>query len=330
MRLKNKQDGLTIQINLSPGDAEIAHHTVPAIIAACNLYDEIIIIVDCVKAQSTKLFDAEARLIEPIFTSNLKKICDFAEMLKFTRVVTEVYYLNSNMHDYMQFLANKFLGTDYYYSHGYGGTGNMSYWMGIDMAKYRYVLHFDGDLIISQNSNWVYETISNMSLSENYIFGAPRHAVPIENDFQNISKHEGIQLTDHISFWTHNWFSTRCFILDQVKLDRYLPLIKGSLNVELFLRRLIKKDFRFDPEIVFYKRLGNEKGVRKVINKESAYYMHPFSKPPELIKYLGRIINSYGLGLIPNEQQGDPELNLDAWINYLDSKEIIPSNNFSF
>lgn len=309
------QQGVTLQINLSPGDAEYAHITVPHLIRNVGLVEERILVVDCIKAPKTKLFDADKILQEPRYSRNLKVIVDLANKFKKEGLVDEIYFLTEDKIEVMRFLSDKYLGGLYNYSHGYGGTGQMSYWWGIELTNYKYVLHFDGDIVIHTKSEpqWLSNTLKVMEESDKFVFGAPRHAPPISGDVQNVANFEGIPLVDHGAYFSQAWFSTRCFILDREKLEKHLPLLKGKIKWELIFKRLWKRDFRFDPEIVFYKRLGRELGVKKVILKKSSFFIHPHSKPKELLSILGTIIKSVENSNYPKKQEGETEILIDEW-----------------
>jgi hypothetical protein len=315
MKNINLKHGVTLQINLSPGDAQYAHLTVPHLIRSIVSIDERILVVDCIKAPRTKLFDADTILKEPRYSSNLKIIVDLAKKYKEEGLVDEIYFLTEDKLEVMRFLSDKYLGGFYNYSHGYGGTGQMSYWWGIELAKYKYVLHFDGDIVIHTKSEpqWLINTLECMKDSDKFIFGAPRHAPPISGDIQNVANFEGIPLVDQGAYFSQAWFSTRCFIVDREKLDKHLPLLKGKIKWELILRRLWIRDFRFDPEIVFHKRLGQELGVEKVILKNSAFFIHPQSKPKELLSVFESIINFFENGDYPIKQEGETEILIDEW-----------------
>jgi hypothetical protein len=307
--------GVTLQINLSPGDAQYAHLTVPHLIRSIGSIDERILVVDCIKAPRTKLFDADTVLKEPRYSSNLKIIVDLAKKYKEEGLVDEIYFLTDDKIEVMRFLSDKYLGGLYNYSHSYGGTGQMSYWWGLELAKYKYVLHFDGDIVIHTKSEpqWLINTLRCMEDSDKFVFGAPRHAPPISGDIHNVANFEGIPLVDRGAYFSQAWFSTRCFIVDREKLDKHLPLLKGKIRWELILRRLWEKDFRFDPEIVFHKRLGQELGVEKVILKNSAFFIHPHSKPKELLSIFESIIISFENRDYPTKQEGETEILIDEW-----------------
>jgi hypothetical protein len=57
-----------------------------------------------------------------------------------------------------------------------------------------------------------------------------------------------------------------------------------------------------------------------MMNSKDCWVLHPLNKPQEYIQILPQIIESVRTGNVPEEQLGYENINLEAWINYLDKK----------
>lgn len=313
-------DDITLQINISPGDINYAALTVTALIANHLDIKKRLLVVDCCRPQKTKLIDPDLRFPLTSFDEKVKQIIEISEKLLKDNTVTDICYLRPN-DPIFKIIAKKYLNNLYECTHSAGGTANMSYWAGIELSDSKYILHYDGDIILYQKKNysWVEEALRLMNEEESVIIAVPRLAPPpIKIDYP--SYHEGRKLIFSNKYWLNDWFSTRHFLLNKEKLNKYLPLVIGKVKVELLLRKYGKRAFPIDPEMLLFKSLSPRGCKRLMLKNNNAWITHPVDKSEDFIRIIKKIINEVAKGNFPEEQRGYENVNLDAWIKFTENK----------
>lgn len=310
-------DEVTLQINTSPGDVNYASLTIPALVANHIDIKKRLLIVDCCRPQKTKLVEPDIKFPIHIFNEKVKKIIEISEELLKNNVVTDVYYLFPNDPLYKK-IAEKYLDNLYDCTHSAGGTANMSYWAGIELSKTKFVLHYDGDIILYQKEgySWVEEAKNLMASEENVLIAVPRLSPPIPN-LDLPSYHEGRKFASLEKYWVNDWFSTRHFLLNKEKLNDFLPLVRGKVRLELLVRKYGNRAFPIDPEMLLFKSLGPRGCKRLMLKNDNAWIIHPLNKPDAFIKILKNIMSEVGKGKFPLEQQGYENINLEAWEKFI-------------
>ncbi len=312
---------VTLQINLSPGDVNYAALTVPALVS--NHFDikERLLVVDCCRPQKTKLVNPDLKFPKEIFEKRVKKIIEISEKLLQDNVVTKVHYLFPDDPLYKS-LSKKYLNNLYDCTHSAGGTANMSYWAGIELCTTKYVLHYDGDIILYQKRDysWVNEALSYLNKQKDALIAVPRLSPPFK-DTEHPSAQEGRPYTTFDNYWLNDWFSTRHFLIDKEKLHNYLPLVRGKVKIELLLRKFGQRAFPIDPEMLLFKSLSARGCKRLMLKSKDAWITHPTDKPASYIEILDKIIGEVSKGNFPDEQEGYENINLDAWRKFIETKK---------
>lgn len=309
---------ITLQINLSPGDIGYAELTVPALVLNHPEINNRLLVVDCCRPQKTMLINPDTKYPLPVFQEKVDRIVEISDQLLRKGLVTEVYYLRPGDNIFNS-LSKKYLGGLYNCTHSAGGTANMSYWAGIDLPQTKYVLHYDGDIILHQKKGhfWTKEAISYLENSKDALFAVPRLCPALKHFIPDLpSLHEGRPFESFENYWKNDWFSTRHFLVDKERFNNLLPLVKGRLKLELLLRKYANRAFPFDPEIVLFKALAPLE-IKKIILKNTVSWItHPQDKSEMFLEILPKIIDAVTKGNFPEEQRGHENIVLDAWINY--------------
>lgn len=316
-------DLITLQINLSPGDIDYALMTVPALVQQHPDIKKRLLIVDCNRPQKTKIFDPDIKHPNDIFAVKVDKIISIAEKLLADAIITQVYYIKPN-DPLIDHLAKKYLRNIYKTTHSGGGTANMSYWAGIELSTTPYVLHYDGDLLLHQEQDylWTKEAFELMQENEKIVIAVPRLCPPVADDSYDFpSLHEGRKNISHKKYWLNDFFSTRHFLLDKTRFEKYLPLPIGKVLIELLLRKYGKRVFPIDPEMLMFKSIGPRGGKRLVLKNKKAWFTHPLSKPQSYIAALQKIINMVKEGKFPESQAGYENMKLDDWVTFITNDE---------
>ncbi|MFP5042400.1 hypothetical protein [Parasediminibacterium sp. JCM 36343] len=309
---------ITLQINLSPGDINYAQLTVPAIVKKHGDIKRRLLVVDCCRPQETKLVKPDIKFPVEVFQKKVEQIIAIAEQFKYDGLVTDIYYLKPN-DPLIKHLSKKYLRGIYDCTHSGGGTANMSYWAAIELPTTRYVLHYDGDLLLYQKEgySWVDEAMGYFADSEDIITVLPRYAAPAPAIFDAIpSYQEGTANEGHEKYWLNEFFSTRQFLLDKQRLAPFLPLMKGKILVETLLRKYGNRVYPRDPEIVLFYTLSAKHAKRLILKSGDAWILHPNQKPKEYLDMLPQMIKYVDAGICPEGQKGYPNIILDEWVGF--------------
>jgi hypothetical protein len=312
---------VTLQINVSPGDIKYAEITITAIVNQHADIKNVLLIADCCRPQKTKIMDPDVKFPKIEFEKRVEILIEICDRLLKNGVVTDLYYFYPE-DPYRQILAKKYLRGMYDSTHGAGGMVNMGYWIGWDIPKTRYILHYDADILIYQRPgfSWVNEVISAMNNLDHVLMAVPRLCPPVKNNSSLTSLHEERPTVEFENYWLNDWFSTRHFLIDKEKLNKYLPLVQGKVVLELLARKYLNRAFPLDPEIIFFRTLA-PKGVRRLILKsEDAWLLHPIDKSENFINILPQLIKQINEGKTPDEQRGYENMKLSSWVNFLESE----------
>jgi hypothetical protein len=309
-------DDVTLQINISPGDIKYAGLTVPALVRQHSEIKKRLLVVDCCRPGRTKIMDPDVRFPLEQFEQNVARITEIANRLLADKIVSDVYFLRPG-DPLIASISKKYLRGLYKTTHSAGGTANMSYWAGIELPDTKYVLHYDGDMLLYQKTgyNWVNEAITETEQNQSVVIAVPRLCPPAAGDAPSL--HEGRPYASNSSCWVNDWFSTRQFLLNKHRFEKYLPLVGGKVMIELLLRKYGNRAFPIDPEILMFKSIGNRGCKRLILKNEDAWLLHPVNKTQAYIDKLPQIIGAISAGKYPPAQSGHEDLNLDAWLEFV-------------
>jgi hypothetical protein len=115
------------------------------------------------------------------------------------------------------------------------------------------------------------------------------------------------------------WFSTRCFLIDRVRLSNYLPLARGRYYLEVLLRKWLNRSYPPDVEMMLFHTLRPRGGFRIDLTTDRAWIVHPAQKDEKFIRLLPKLILNIAHGKVPPNQLGRTDLCLDKWSKYLES-----------
>ncbi len=319
---------VTFQVNLSPGDIRYAARTVPALVQAHTVpFGERLAVVDCCRPQKTKIVDPELRFPEPGFSQRVAQITEIVETLKADGYLDRIVYLHPQ-DSLLPALSHKYLGNWVHETHDYGGCALMSYLAALELPQTPYVLHYDGDMLIHQSAgyDWVSEAIYQMELGSEIVAATPRTSPPFSQALgvaDAPSLQEGRPYVEVEGGWLNDWFSTRCFLLDRRKLDRYLPLLQGRTLLDTLIRKSLHRGYPRSPEIMLFNRLGQAGGRRLNLSSDRAWLLHPTTKPPLYLELLPQIQAAVVQGRVPKAQWGKTDIDLMAWDEFLMTPTLV-------
>lgn len=315
-------NGLTLQINIAAGDVSYAECIVPALARSHRAaVDEIIVTLDFCKPQKTKLTDPAVRCKEPEFTQAIEQLHALADRLARDRVIDRVLCLKPG-DPWLSQVTRKYSGPWITETHDYGGRPITGYWAGIEAAETRYVIHYDGDMFLYQESgfDWAAYAVPLLARQERAVSASPRLTAPYASKIpwgDYSSTNEGMPLFPVEGGWKQYFFSTRVFLLDRHKLDTYLPLGRGRALAEQLIVKTLRRGFPRSAEKMFWTTVGRGGGYRLILSTERAWVLHPNWKPPHYPSLAPLILECVAANRVPSAQLGKSEIQLDAWQAFL-------------
>lgn len=312
------EQNITLQINLSPGDINYAHLTVPALVSQHSSIKKRILVVDCCKPQRTKIVDPSKKYPEPIFSENVIKIQQIANTLLTNGIVSDVYYIEKE-DPLISITSKKYFRNIVKETHEYGGIGITSYLAGIELCKTRYVLHFDGDMLLYQKPDFTWHEKALQLLEENSdCISISAGSAPLGN--LNLSKpsyEHWSKLKVVKNAFKDEFFSARQCLIDKERLEKLLPILKGPALLETLLVKYLNRGYPRAVENMFFKRFKYAGKYRFIMSANDCWVLHPLDKPQEYINLLPEIISSVNKGIVPEDQFGHENIQLNAWVEFL-------------
>jgi hypothetical protein len=301
----------SLLINLSAGDAAYGYQTVKALaLAHREAVKDIIIVVDSIKAPFATFYDHAKRYEEPRYSENIRLITEAVYKLKDEGLADKIIELKAGDLSIKklaaQFFNNRVKGT-----HDFRGAPITAYMAGLVACNTKYVVRYDGDIILHQtpHTDWILEGIKNLETEKDIIAISPCPSPQKSIDLA------GDKFTDI------HWFSTRCLLLNKDLFMRQRPLVDLKYWPELTARRILKKTYPPAFESIITKSLKGKLFKTRYLIQEDAWYIHPEDKGQLFLKLLPAIIENVKTGKFPPEQAGNETLDLQAWEKYL-QKEI--------
>jgi hypothetical protein len=311
-------EGITLQITLAAVDVPYAKYIVPHLArmhrAAAR---EVILTIDFCKPQKTKQTDPAVRCKEPEFTQQVEELRALGESLQKEGLVDRVLCLRSD-DPWLRGVTRKYTGPWPPETHDYGGKPITGFWAGIEAAHTRYVLHYDGDIFLHQEPgfDWAVHAIPFMEKQDHALSAAPRPTPPYATsipygDYSCI--HEGMPIFPVEGGWKHYFFSTRAFLVDRRKLERYLPFCRGRMLLEHIAIKALRRGFPRSAEKMVWATVSAEGGYRLILSTERAWMLHPSYKPPHYAALAPAILEHIVNNRVPTAQLGNAEIALEAW-----------------
>ncbi len=311
----------TLQVNLSPGDLGYAELTVPRLVAAHPGAAERLLVVDCCRPQATRIVDPERRFARPAFDDRVAAVRGLAGRWRRSGLFDRLEFIEPG-DPRLGALARRFVRPWMTETHDYGGCAFMAYWAALAAARCPLLVHYDADIVLRHPaaSDWVVEAAAAMAAAPGVIAAAPRTSPPgwaPAPAADAPSRHEGRPLARTPAGWLHDWFSSRCFVLDCGRLGPHLPLIGAVEGLGWRFRRLAGRGYPPSPELVLHHGLSR-RGLRcLILSNPETWLLHPGVKPPDLAALLPRLFAANDAGMLPPSQRGCADIDFPAWRHLL-------------
>ncbi len=351
---------ITMQVNLCAGDLAYAEQTVPALIATHRPdVREVLVIADACRPQSTPVLHSPSRFPAAPFGERVSQLRDLCARWRSAGLVDRVVFTEPDS-ERVRELNRKYCGRATAWTHDHLGHAFAAYFAGWEHARTRYVLHFDADILLYQapGYSWLRAAVASLEANSKLLAASPRIAPPLSRgDARMVDlSRPGVGwmptwvLTPDAQGWRSPWFSTRCHLMDRVRLAEQLPLRsqRGGaveawsdlLNRILFplyetrswltggplrgarwlLDRIARRivhgvipPFPLPPEVLL-----NEHALRTgcecfYLGDERAWYIHPDTKPAAFIELLPKLLGGTRDGLVPAPQRGFTGVRFEDW-----------------
>ena len=297
----------TLLINLSAGDATYGYLTAKGLIEAHREnVKEVILVVDTIKAQYSTFYDHSKRYAEPQYAEKIGLITAAAYQLKNKGLADRVIVLKED-DPIIKKLAKCYFKNRLTATHDFRGAPIAAYMVGMAACNTKYLVRYDGDIIIHQTpgSDWILKGIAYLENESTLIGASPNPAPAVLDSPPKI---------DHTDIF---WFSTRCVLLNKDLLLKQTPLFDYSQIPEFTLRKILKRTYPPAFETIVSRRLKAKKLVTRYLSNEEAWYLHPEDKGELFLNLLPGIIAKAKSGLYPSCQGGKETLQLAAWKDFL-------------
>jgi len=299
----------SLLINLSAGDATYGYLTVKALAEAHReAVKDIVIVIDSIKAPYATFYDHAKRYAEPRYSENIRLITEAVYKLKAEGLADKVIELKAGDPSIKK-LAAHFFKNRVKQTHDFRGAPITAYMVGLANCDTKYVVRYDGDIILHQlpGTDWILEGIKSLETEKDIIAVSP---CP--------SPQKSIDLAGE-KFTDIHWFSTRCLLLNKELFMQQRPLIDIKYWPELTARRILKRTYPPAFESIITKSLKSKLFKTRYLVQEDAWFIHPEDKGKLFLELLPGIIENVRAGKFPPVQAGNETVDLSAWENYLQS-----------
>jgi hypothetical protein len=304
----------TLQINLSPGDADYAELTVPALLEAHPDAAERLLVIDGCKPQATGIVDPARRFPEPAFSQRLERVRTLADHWLSEGRVGRIVVLRPG-DPIFRVLSRKYLRPWVRETHDYGGCALMSYLAAFELCRTRWLLHYDADMLLHQEGrfDWVGQAQGAMVDHPFVVAATPRPSPPTLEGPDAPTNAERLPLYPHPAGWLNIWFSTRCYLFDLERFRPCLPLMQGRTYWEVLAARILRRGYPRSPEGLLCLRMAAAGRTRLALRDRRAWLLHPLQKDAAFVSALPRLLAAIHEGRCPDGQRGDTNLDLRLW-----------------
>lgn len=351
---------ITLQLNLCAGDLAYAEQTVPALIATHRPdVREVLVIADACRPQSTPVLHSPSRFPAAPFAERVSQLRAMCACWRSAGLVDRVEFLEPDSKRVRE-LNRKYCGRSTAWTHDHLGHAFAAYFAGWEHARTRYVLHFDADILLYQapGYSWLRAAVASLEANPKLLAASPRIAPPlteatgpmVDLSLPGNGWQPTWRLTREQQGWHSEWFSTRCHLMDRVRLAEQLPLRshRGSvieawsdvLNRSLFplydarpwltdepvrgvrwladrvARRLahhIIRPFPLPPEVLLNEHALQTGCECLYLGDERAWYIHPDTKPAAFVELLPKLLTGAREGIVPATQRGFTGVRFEDW-----------------
>jgi len=279
-------------------DVSFLPHTIPHLIRMCRYpFAKKVLVRD-----TAPLADAFAQRQNIGTLSQLSACCDH---LQSSGLVDEIIDIDYSEERRIQIYRRHF-GSDVKDTHGWVGTSIFGYIYSVETADADYLVHFDSDMLLHQKKDrcWIEQGIDVLRRNPDVLVVNPLPGPPEKDGvLYQMEPYD----RDSAGFYRFKGFSSRVFLIDVGRFNRFLPLHPKSMpGGRLALWEQMVSD-----------RMIETSSSRADLDSHAAWVLHPNDHRSDFIAALPQIIERVEAGWYPPEQAGYYDLKLGAWMRHL-------------
>ncbi|AFY34105.1 hypothetical protein [Calothrix sp. PCC 7507] len=307
----------SLSILVARTDIPFMMHTIPHLVRTCNFpFTERVLAVDTAPLTGDKVNRPGVGTME-----ELRACCN--ELLK-KGVIDKIVDINYDK-TYQHRVYTKHFDSRIRQTHNYKGYPILGTIFTIEESQSDYMLHFDSDMLLYQQSghSWIEEGIKLLQEKPDIMAVRPLTGPPTQDgSMQQIFPYE----LDSNGFYRFKFFGSRAYLIDRKRFDRLLPLkvlwrpAKTKIinllpsKIQTLVNYFANKGALDSWEVMISKQLENTSYFRATLSSPKAWTLHPIKRGPEFIEALPNIIEKIESGWYPSEQAGHYDLKFELWL----------------
>lgn len=307
-----------LQISLSPNDLELAKKLLPHQLKVWHGQVEKVYLV-CDTQKSRGRFGDN-------WVSNYNKMISLLEKTKDEYENIEVLFV-----DYSKIttIGNSFFGKKAPKKDFRGGPF-FSYFYAISQIPSKYILHIDSDIFFGgQSQNWFKEAVTILNQNDQILYVSPLPGPPREDGLLLNQKYKPFFGAGDKAY-AFNTMSTRIFLIDKIRLYKYLPLPLKKVKGRKLLKALADRNPYYDlPENLLTQHMVQNNLIRvDFLGKEKGMWtLHPPYKTGTFYENILSLINRIDKCDIPDSQKGFYDIH-DSMIDWSDARKSLKKNRW--
>ena len=296
--------------------------------------------VEKVIAIDTKPLSGHKTLYPDI--GSIRELFSICNKLKKMGVIDDVYEIDYSK-TYRRSIYKKHLNCpSLKTTHNYKGYPVLGSMFSMDMAKGEYFLHYDSDMLLYQREgfSWIEKGIEILEENPEVLWVRPQAGPQGRRKNYYLDQCKARKMPAGY-YRLNDSFASRCFLVHKKRFESILPLglIWWSEDREeiaryyrhsphkYLLRRIGEAYNRFTKrgeteswEIIVEGRMKEKNMIRADIADNNAWTLHPAARGESFIRLLPEITNRVEKGWYPPKQEGEFDLEFDAWKKELNKK----------
>jgi hypothetical protein len=202
------------------------------------------------------------------------------------------------------------------------GTPIYGHAFGLESAESDYIIHIDSDMLWyeSDPGSWISAAIKILEQNEDIFVAGPRPGPP--DDLGTSLKQRDVRYQhDPRGLFLFKKVTTRRFVVMKSRVESHLPLRPRSYSRKLAIKAwLLRRSALVNFEMMMSDKLERAHLYRADLDRPDCWALHTPDHGERFLKHLPDIIPLVEKGLFPPEQANDYDLNLDAWIPFIEQK----------
>jgi hypothetical protein len=318
----------SLSIMVARTDLPFLMHTVPHLVNACHFpFVERVLFVDTAPLSGDK--------VKRPGIGTLEALRDCCAALRDRGLVDRIVDMDYRP-EVRERLYRKHLGLPFPQTHNWKGYPIFGTIYSLEAIAGDYLVHFDSDMLLHQrpDHDWISAGIARLQQHPQILAVRPMTGPP-RRDGDGTMAQGNQPDRDPAGFYYSDFFGSRAYLIDRRRFDELLPLpirwrntrhrwynglptaLRTRLNYWTGKGELDSWEWMVTDQ---FRRRG---AVRAWDATAAAWTVHPNTRSRDFLTALPRIIEQVEKGHYPPAQIGHYDLQVDAWIDWLESQPEI-------